>query len=282
MGNKRTAGWVYAIFFGLLATVATSCHTPRETKQVVKKISDKELRERLISSGEIDYRYFYSKLTVDYKSNSFDQKFKSSLKMTTDSAFSGTISYSRIIIANFLATKDSLKATYKQEKCYFLENISYISSIIGVELEYDFFQNMLLGLPVGVNEELKYKQIKDKEGQYYILSSHKKRTYKKIEKDKIDLENNKNDDIYMKYYFSPDSLNLVKQTIEIPFDTVSITINYVEQLWKDNHLFPEYTTVKIEHPKETINLGLSYNKQAINKPKAHIFSVPDQYENCNN
>lgn len=260
---------------------AVACSGSKETKKVVKKINDKELRERLETSKVINYDYFYSKIGIDYESSSVNQTAKTTLKMTIDSAFSGTVSYSGFIIANFLATKDSLKATYKQEKCYFTENITYISSIIGVELEYDFFENMLLGKPIGVDASLKYKQIKDKNGNYYILSSHKKRQFKRIEKDKINLEDAKNDDIFMQYYFSPDSLELVKQVIEIPMDTVSITVNYVEKIRKDNELVPEYTTLIIQHPKETIKIGLSYNKQAINKRKSHVFSVPDRYENCN-
>jgi len=259
-----------------------SCNATRETKIVTKKISDKELRERLIQEHGKEFKYFYSKVSVDYESSKLNQSFKSSLKMTVDSAFSGTISVARIIIANFLASKDSLKATNKQNKCYFTEHISFISSIMGVELEYDFFENMLLGKPVGFDEGMKYKQLKDKNGEYYILSSHKKREFKKLEKDKINLENEKNDVIYLKYYFSPDSLALVKQIIEIPVDSFSVTINFVEKIKEDGRDVPEYTTVVIDHPKETIKVGISYNKQIINKRKAHVFSVPEQYENCNN
>ncbi len=265
-----------------MAASLFGCNNTKETKKVVKKINDKELKEKLMENAVIDFKYFYSKLNIDYESEKVNQSVRSSLKMTTDSAFSGTISYSGFIVANFLATKDSLKATYKQKKCYFTENITYISSIIGVELEYNFFENMLLGKPIGVDDEIKYKQLKDKESNFYILSSHKKRKFKKIEKDKMDLEDEKNDDIFMKYYFSPDSLDFVRQTIEIPFDTVSITINYAERLWKNGRNFPEYTTIVIQHPKEMIKIGLSYNKQAVGKKRSHIFSVPEQYENCNN
>ena len=258
-----------------------SCGSSKEVKKVVKKVNDKELREKLLSDRIIDYNFFYTKLNVDYQSKAVNQSVKSSLKMTIDSAFSGTLSYSGFIVANYIATKDSLKASYKQKKCYFTENITYISSILGVELEYDFFENMLLGKPIGIVDGVKYKQIKDKESQYYILSSHRKRKYKKIEKDKINLDDDKNDDIFMRYYFSADSLELVKQIIEIPFDTVSISINYVEKTIEDDRVVPEYTTLVINHPKDTIKIGLSYNKQSIDRRKNHVFNIPQQYENCN-
>lgn len=268
------------LFVGIIAI--SSCGKKEIINRIDRKVSDKELRENLLKINAKPFDYFNAKLNVDFNSTKLNQSFRTSLKMTVDSVFSGTVSYASFIVANFLANKDSLKANYKQKKCYFTEDFSYISSIFGVELEFNFFENMLLGQPIGVDATVKYKQIKDKNKQYYILSSHKKRKYKQIEKDKIDLENEKNDDIFIKYFFSADSLALKKMIFEIPLDTVSITINYVESSFKENQRIPEYTTVNIEHLKDTISIGLSYSKHTINNPKKHIFSVPSHYENCNN
>lgn len=267
--------------FSISAIFIVSCGVNKDLKKVEKKINDKELREKLLSLNEKQFDFFYAKLNVDYKDKALNQSFKTSLKMTVDTVFSGTISYASFIIANFLANADSINVAYKQKKCYFTEDFSYISSILGVELEYNFIEKMLLGSPIGVNSTIKYKQIKDKNKQYYILSSHRKRVYKKIEKEKMNLENEKNDDIFIKYYFSSDSLVLKKTVFEVPVDSVSITINYVESILENNFLVPEYTTLIIKHPKDSINIGLSYGKQIVNKPKKQFFSVPSHYENCN-
>lgn len=277
MANNMTRLILFLI--GIVAI--TSCGKKEIINRVDDKINDKELRENLLKINTKPFDYFNAKVGVDYKSTKLNQSFRTSLKMTVDSVFSGTVSYAGFIVANFLANEDSLKANYKQKKCYFTEDFSYVSSIFGVELEFSFFEDMLLGQPIGVDSTVKYKQIKDKNKQYYILSSHKKRKYKKIEKDKMDLANEKNDDIFIKYFFSADSLALKKMIFEMPLDSVSIAINYVESTFKENQLVPEYTTVNIKHPKDTITIGLSYSKQTINNPKKHIFSVPDHYENCN-
>ncbi|MFK8039607.1 MAG: DUF4292 domain-containing protein [Crocinitomicaceae bacterium] len=261
--------------------IVAGCGKKEIINRIDDKIGDKELRENLLKISTKPCNYFNAKVSVDFKNSKVNQSFRTSLKMTVDSVFSGTVSYAGFIVANFLANEDSLKANYKQNKCYFTEDFSYISSIFGVELEYSFFEDMLLGQPIGVDSTIKYKQIKDKNKEYYILSSHKKRKYTRIEKDKIDLENEKNDDIFIKYFFSSDSLALKKMIFEIPIDSVSIAINYVESSIEDNILIPEYTTVNIKYPKDTITIGLSYSKHAINNPKKHIFSVPNHYENCN-
>jgi len=190
--------------------VILGCGKTTTIHKIDERVGDKELTEKLFQLNQKPCDYFNAKLSVDYRNSKLNQSFKSSLKMTVDSAFSGTVSYAGFIIANFLADKDSLKATYKQEKCYFTEDFSYVSSILGVELAYDFFENMLMAQPIGVDSTIKYKQIKDKSKKYYILSSHKKRQYKKIEKEKINLDAEKNDDIFILYYFSSDSMNLEK------------------------------------------------------------------------
>jgi len=266
----------------LLLLITYSCGNNKGvTKQVTKKINDKELRERLFNLQNIDYHFFYTKMNVNYKNSKKEQSFKMSVKMKVDSAFSGTISYANFIVATYLVDKDSLKSTNKQEKCYFTEDLSYISSMIGVELEYDFFEDLLLGKPIKIDGKSKYKQIKDKNKQYYILSSHNKHKFKKIEEDKINLDNDKNDNIYIQYYFTPNSLNLAKMHIEIPADSVSININYVETKLVAGVTVPELTTMTIVHPKDSIIVQLDYSKVRLNQRKTIKFSVPNNYEDCN-
>lgn len=270
------------IIYLLLLVIVNSCGNNKGlTKQVTKKIGDKELREKLFELNEVDYNFFYSKISVDYKNSLKEQSFKMSVKMKVDSAISGTISYANFIVATYLIDQDSLKSTDKQKKCYFTEDLSYISALVGAELEYDFFQDLLLGKPINLDEDVKYKQIKDKDKQYYILSSHSKHKFQQIENDKMNVDKEKNNNIYMQYYFTPDSLDLVKMHIEIPADSVSINIHYVETKMVNGHKVPELTTMSIVHPKDSITVHLDYSKIKINQPKTIKFSVPENYDDCN-
>jgi len=276
MKNK---GIVYIIAI-LLVLVSFSCKT-KVPGMVTKRISEKKLVAKLIQNSGIDYNFFYAKINVDFKDSKSSQSFKSSVKMRIDSAFSGTISKGPIIVATYLINKDSINSTNKISKCYFTENLSYISSLIGVELDYKEFQNLLVGKPLYVDKEIHYKQIKDKLKQYYILSSHKKRKFKQIDNETLNLDREKNNNIFIKYYFSPDSVDLVKMNIEIPEDTVSIDVNYEKTQLINNFVVPAFTTIKIVHPKDSIFLKLDYSKLKINQPKTIKFSVPSTYVDCN-
>jgi len=277
--TMRNRGTSYIIIV-ILTLISFSCKTKVPGK-VTKRISEKKLKAILFETKTIDYSFFYSKINVEFKDSKKVQTFKTSVKMRVDSAFSGTISKGPIIAATYLINKDSVKSTNKISKCYFIENLNYISSIIGVELEYESFQNILLGRPLYVDETIKYKQIKDKLKQYYILSSHRKRKFKRIDNEKINLEKDKNNDIFIKYYFSPDSIDLVKMNIEIPGDTVSIDVNYIESKIINNSSVPELTTIKIVHPSDSILIELDYARVKINQPKRIKFSVPASYVDCN-
>lgn len=275
----KNRGALYIIGI-LLVFVSFSCKT-KVPGMVTKRISEKKLIAELFKNSAINYDFFYSKIDVKFKDSKKTQSFKSSVKMRIDSAFSGTITKGPIIAATYLINKDSVKSTNKLAKCYFNENLSYISSIIGVELEYTAFQNLLVGKPLYIDEAVHYKQIKDKFKQYYILSSHKKRKFKQIDKEKLNLNKEKNNDIFIKYYFSPDSLDLVKMNIEIPGDTVSIGVNYDKFQFINNYLVPALTTIKIVHPRDSILIELDYSKVKINQPKTIKFSVPSSYVDCN-
>lgn len=249
--------------------------------KITKKKNEKELSEKLFMLKKNNYSFFYSKIGVSFKNSQQEKSFKATVKMRLDSAFSGTISVANFIGAMYLIDKDSIKVADKQKKCYFTGDLTYISSLIGVELDYEFFENLLLAKPIKLDESIKYKQIKDKKKQYYILSSHNKRKFKKIEDDKINIERDKNDNIFMQYYFTPDSLSLAKMHIEIPSDSVSIYINYVESKLVDGIKVPELTTMKIVHPKDSIFIQLDYGKVKLNQPKTIKFSVSKSYEICN-
>jgi hypothetical protein len=269
------------LIFCLSLLTFTSCKNKQNLPKIItKRISDKELREALFNLQKINYNHFYSKISINYRDNKKDQTFSSTLKMKIDSAFSGTFKKGPIILGTYLVNKDSIKSTNKLDKCYFTEDLSYISSILGVELEYDFFQSILVGKPIGLNQDKKYKQIKDKKKQFYILSSHSKHKFQKIEKDKLNIENERNDNIYLQYFFSPDDLSLAKMHIEIPADTVSIYVNYLEQSMIDSNFVPKLTTIAVTNPRDSIVMQLDYTKTKINVPKTIQFSVPPSYEDC--
>ncbi|MDA7803155.1 DUF4292 domain-containing protein [Crocinitomix sp.] len=264
-------------FVGLLLTASVlSCgnrkHEYNDYK--VKNKSDKELEAALESQDSIGFNYFSVRIGIDILSKTQNTSFSAYLKLNVDSAFGGYIKKT-IIIATYMVTEDSVIFVNKFEDCYFKESLDYISVLFGTELEFDFLQDLILGKPIGFEKEENYKQINAKD--HYILSSHKKRAFKKLEQDKLDVED---DLMLIQYHMSGESLLVDKIDIEIPSDTATIEVNYVARKLEEGFSVPEETIINIFSAKDTVRIGMNYAPVKLNDPKEISINIPDTYIEC--
>ena len=278
--NKNLKRNIFITLFGfVLPLLILSCGNRRhEIKDVkVKKKSDRVLKNALFEQDEISYDFFTVRIGVDFESKKQNASFSCYVKMKVDSAFGGSIKAGPIVAGTYLITQDSIIYANKRKKCYFAENLNYISSLFGTTIEYDFFQDLILGLPIGLDEETKYQQIFEKDQDHYILSSHKKRDFRKLEHDRLDLEENL---MLIQYHMDPTTFAVYKTDIEIPEDTTSITVNYLERKLEDDISVPEETTLLIVNPTDSIYIRLNYGSVKLNEPKEIKIKIPDSYVEC--
>ncbi len=265
----------YLAFAITIVLVNISCKTGQEVVSA-KNISDKELREKLFEKDSIPFDFFYSKIGIDFTARGSSAEFSSTIKMRVDSAFSGTLK-KMVIIGTYLVDQDSIRFADKLKKCYILEDMTFISSVLGTAIEYKEFQALMLGLPVGLDKDVKYVQIKAKD--HYILSSHKKKDYKKLEQDKLDEEGY--DDIFIQYHMAPETFDLTRINIKVPADTVEIDIRYIERkLIDEKYWVPEETSITVYHPRDTVIIEYNYGTVRINDPKRIRINIPESYEEC--
>ena len=269
------------IAFGFCLMLGTfvlqSCGTTKELVELekVKNINEKILVEKLFEQGDVGYNYLSSKVNVDFKNKSQDRSFAVYLKHNVDTALGGTIKFAQIIGAAFKVDYDSIHFTNKLERCYFLQNLDYLSELFGTDVEFNFFQDVILGLPIGLDTNIKYKQIGD--NYSYTLSSHKKKAFRKLENDKLDIEQEM---MLIQYDLKPNNFELFRTTIQVPSDSVTITINNVARKMVDGFNVPEITTIDITHPTDTIFVKLDYGSVRLNDWKEISVRIPETYESC--
>lgn len=257
-------------------TVACGNNRHVEETEKVKRKNAKELKKALERQAEIPFDFFSCRIGVDLKNKDQDNSFSTYIKLNVDSAFGGTIKKAAYVAATYMATTDSIWYTNKAAKCYFAENLNYVSSLFGTTIEFDFFQDLILGLPIGYEEDAKYQQIPATD--HYILSSHKERDYKRLENERLNIE----DDLMLIQYhlYGEDELELKRIEVQIPADSTTITVNYLERKDVDGHLLPEETTVEITHPNDVISIRLNYGTIKLNEPKTIKIKIPDSYVEC--
>jgi len=265
-----------AVVVCLTLFVASCGNSKKGTSVDCSKKSTEELRTNLFKQGNAQYDFYYTKIGVSIKSSTEDNSFKATVKMRIDSAFSGTIKVAGFVGATYLVDQDTVAFTNKLKKCFTKESFSYLSSVFGTDLEYDFMQKLILGQPVGLNDSTEYEQLKSKEN--YILSSHSKKTFKKLDTDK--LGEDELDDIFIKYYMDCESLMLNKIQITVPKDTVTIDIDLNETQFVEKISVPKATAIKIVTPKDSIFINLNYGTTKLNEPRRIRINIPEGYSEC--
>lgn len=278
MKKKKNHYIAYLVLCLTFSALILSCgnrrHEQNNTDKLKKK-NDKELIQALFSQDEVSYNFFTVRIGVDLESKTQNTSFSCYVKMRVDSAFSGTIKSFQVVAFTYKIDQDSIIFTNKLDKCYFAENLTYVSSLFGTNVEYDFFQDLILGLPIGLDEEVKYQQINSKDS--YILSSHKKRDFRRLENDRL----NTDDDVMLiQYHLAPESLEVSEINVQIPSDTAEIKVKYLERKEVDDNRVPEETTIEITHPRDTIFVKLNYGTVKLNEPKKIGIRIPDSYVPC--
>jgi len=277
--NKYSKKNILIGFFTLFLVVfIVSCgnrkHEDKDEKLPNK--STKELERALLAQDTIPYDFLAVRIGVDLKRTKQNASFSCYVKLNIDTAFGGSIKVGPAVFATYMVTTDSMFFANKMEKCYFKESLAYISTLFGTEIEFDFFQDLILGLPIGLDENTKYQEIKDPD--HYILSSHKERLYKRLENDRLNLEDNV---MLIQYHMDAKTLAVFQTNIEVPSDTTSIQIAYLETKIEESFKVPESTIINITNPKDTLEIELNYASVKINKPSEIKIKIPDSYVECN-
>ncbi len=245
-------------------------NTPENLVKLERK-KDKELLDVMDSLKTIQPRTFYSKIATKYKDTTQSIGFKTSMRMVQDSAMNFIITYLGIAVANSVITNDTLTVVNKKDKCFIIQDLKYIKENFGVDFTFTNLEELFLGRPLDYDPEVKYFQINDNFN--YIISSHRKRAAKKI--DKKDLE-----EIVIKYYLRDDLKGIKRTIVESPSDSTTINIYYKEHQLVDNYLVPKEVYVTISGPNNNIVLELNYEKVAINEEQTLFLVIPEGYEAC--
>ena len=85
----------------------------------------------------------------------------------------------------------------------------------------------------------------------------------------------------IQFHMDAKTLAVFQTNIEVPSDTTSIQIAYLETKIEESFKVPESTIINITNPKDTLEIELNYASVKINKPSEIKIKIPDSYFECN-
>ena len=235
-----------------------------------------ELSSILKNRIQDKFTFYYAKLKVSIKDSKSSNSFNATVKMKPDSAFSGTVKVAGILGALYLIDQDTFAYAQKIEKCYKKQSFSALTKTFGTEINYSFMQQLILGQAVGIeNIEVLYP-LKDK--QYYVLASHDKKAFQRL--DAYNLSDEEQNDIFIKYKLDCGSLQLAKIEVNVPKDQTVIYVDFKKREPVEGIDLPEETAIKIVTPEDSVFIDLGYSRASLNEPKTIKLSIPDSYSEC--
>lgn len=254
--------FMFAIGLILLA----SCGNRRGNEGKLPKVQDELLLATLDSLSNQEFQFFYSKMNTEYKDSARNVSFKTSMRMVRDSAIGATITVANIPFVLAVITKDSVKMTNRQDKCYTLQSIDFLKENFGVSFSHRNMEELLMGFPIAYNKSSDYDRVKDPYA--YMLTT-------KLKKD-----GDSGDELTIFYQFNQALTELTSTRLESASDNTVIKIDYLTRQLVDGYSVPETVKIVITTAKQEIVIDLEYRKPRVNERELIHFVIPESYEPC--
>ena len=157
----------------LILLVATSCKSKKaviKTDDITSLTSKKIIKNHV--QNEFNQQTLAAKLKTNYKDNKTNVSLTIKLRLEKDKTIWMSATKLSIPVAKIMITPDGVKFYEKIKRTYFEGDFSYLSKLLGAELDFDKFQNLLLGQAILDLKEQKYEaslngnshQLKPKKG----------------------------------------------------------------------------------------------------------------------
>ncbi len=287
-GKNLVFVFVCVVLLGL-----SSCKTTRKvTTSVAKPISTNKLI-RNIENNAFDYRHLAIKrITCQFDNGKTKTSFKASIWADKDKSITVMLSKLNIPVGRLWLTPDSVKFINYFEKNYFLDDYSYLSSVLDMDLDFRTIHAIISNNVFALGEEKSEKEIRDYESRIdsgmYVLESVKKLNSRK-DNQKINVRKQArkaqkiitNSVVHQTIYIDPETYKLRKIKIEDAENSRKLNIDFSDFVAVEKQLYPGEIFIHFASPDSFMLLKIKLNGFSMEKEKDVRFRVPDKYTRIN-
>lgn len=254
-----------------------------------------KLIEQLMADRMSDVRYYSAKASVDLKDSTGSKGFKAHIRCVIDSAaWISVVPALGIEVARALLTTDSLKVMDKLADKYWTGDTAQAKRKFGLAPELSLFQQALLGMPIGLDPEDKYKS--DREDGQYTLTSKERRRFRRAAEDlAIDdtlahdhdmnerrLERTlrkaeKKDAIVFKYWLEPDSFRVTRVLISDLAHDQQADVRYSSRTTVNGHSLPKLLSLSLSDPMRHAEAVFDLDRISLDGPLQINFRIPEKF-----
>ncbi|WP_319500294.1 DUF4292 domain-containing protein [uncultured Draconibacterium sp.] len=277
-----------SLFMAAVLLAVSSCKTPSELAVVdARPISTNKLLKR-IEQNAFDYEYLTIKrINCNFSSSQSKAAFKINLKAKKDDCILVSISKLNIPVGRVLLTPDSVKYVNYIDRNYFIDDYSYLSSFLHIDLDFATIQSIISNNAFSYRNDPRDKDFKTFdaliEDNQYVLQSEKTRKLSKLEEkeNKAERRLKRLDDealILQKMFFNPANFALNRLLISDKTNDRNMNLIFDDYTEVENKEYPGSIEMNFHSPEEEIDMKIRMSGFSTDKITSFSIKIPEKYE----
>lgn len=288
MANLRFSK--FTIHLAIIAFVwFTSCRTAKDLPTgIAKPISTGKLLKR-IEQNAFDYKYFsIRRINCQFSNNNSKTNFNINLKTLRDEKIMVSISKLKIPVGRVLLTPDSVKYVNYIDKNFFVDDYSYLSNFLNIDLDFSTIQSIISNNVFSYRNDSKNKDFRTfnssiEEGMHVLQSEKSRKIFKMDEKDKtnkIERRLKRLDDealILQKMYFNPVNYALTQLIINDKTNNRIMNMDFTDFVDVRNKDYPGLINMSFNSEKNEVKLRVRMSGFSLDKINSFSVKIPEKY-----
>jgi hypothetical protein len=273
----------------------SSCKTTRvatTSTEAVKPIGTNKLI-RNIENNAFDYKHLsIKKISCQFDNGKTKTSFKASILAEKDKQIIVMLSKLNIPVGRLWLTPDSVKFINYLEDNYFLDDYSYLSSMLDMDLDFETVQAIISNNVFSLGVQKREKEIKDYEAKIdsgmYVLESVKKlkprkdnqkvserRQVRKAQKIVPDSP------VWQSIYIDPVTFKLRKIKLVDAANARNLNIDFSDFVPIEKQLYPGEMSLNLTSPENIMRLHIRFAGFSTEEEKEVRFRIPEKFTRIN-
>ncbi len=232
--------------------------------KTTKVVTDGSVNENLSAKAiikshyqnQLDFKTLSGKVKINYSNGESSQGVSVSLRMEKDKAIwmSAPLGMVKVLI-----TPNRVSFYNKLQNEYFDGNFSYLSNLLGTDLDFDKVQDLLLGQAIFDLRKEKYNaSVADKNYQ---------------------LKPRKAGDLFKTFFqIEPANFKMATQQLSQPLKNRVLEIDYKNYQKIENKVLPNAIVITAIEKRVTNTIGLEYRNMEFNRSLNFPYKIPKGYD----
>lgn len=283
------------IFAALFVLSFPSCRSTRvatKTTTVVKPMSTNKLI-RNIENNVFDYKHLsIKKINCQFDNGKTKASFKASIFAEKNKQIVVMLSKLNIPVGRLWLTPDSVRFINYIEKNYFLDDYSYLSSVLDMDIDFETVNAIISNNIFALGEQKANREIRDYEAKIdsgmYVLESEKKLKPRKENNHQSERRQARkahkiipDSPVKQSIYVDPETFKLRKIVLNDLANARNLNIDFSDFQPVDKQLYPGEMSLHFKGPDSFIQLHIRFAGFSTEKENEVRFKLPEKYTRIN-